>query len=199
MRTKLLLALIAGLLVSAAGCGRPTRIIGHGIQQPVQLFGDVGITGNNNDFTVLAGSRVTKLSIIGDDNRITVEEGVALNRVEFFGNGNTLSVPDFLVIRTAQVGTNQIIRRPREPRPADDWIPPAEATPADTFLEDAYEPPPTAEPVAPPAEDVIIIEEPPTTEPEYEPSEDEPEFRPPPTVEPVEPPAPAENNTELPK
>lgn len=190
MRRLLLGVLLATLLVSVPGCARGLKIMGHGVSRSTQAFGDVGITGNDCDLTLVRGSRVIKLSVIGDNNNITVEEGAVVNKVEFWGHGNVVSIPEYLRLRSDEMGTNQIIRRPRERRVTGDWPPPV-ATPdeytatsprrpvsePEPEADQAWQPAP-AQPTAPP----------PVTEPVYEHEEEEPEFRPPPQHEPATPP-----------
>lgn len=168
MRTTLIIASMAGLLLTA-GCAS-TPLVGNGVSRADQFFGDVGITGSGSVVTILRGSRVNKLSILGNDCSVTVEDGVRLYKIEFWGKNNTVSIPEYLIVRTAEVGTNQIIRRPREVRPPADesrWEPPPierapesssyrprpvqpesrmEASPAPASDEWRYRPPPTMQP-----------------------------------------------------
>lgn len=180
MRGTLLSALAIGLLAAAAGCAR-NPFVGSGIVGQRQCFGDVGIRGYDNNLTLLSGSKVRKLSIWGDNNRVTVEDGVTLSQIEFFGYGNTVSVSDTLVVRTSEVGTNQLIRRPRElrgPKDLSEWD-----AAAPTY------PPPPAQPPTEPAPELKVEVTPPPSAAEsqtIELPEGEIEFRPPPTME-VEP------------
>jgi hypothetical protein len=119
---KALFGLVASLWLAAAGCAvNPS--VGKGITTAQKYFGDLGVEGHNQNVTILTGSRVTKLSIIGDNNTVTAEDGAAVYRVEFWGNGNTVIVPENLwILRTNNVGTNQVIRRPSGAPP----VPPLE-------------------------------------------------------------------------
>mgnify|MGYP001436812360 CR=1 FL=1 len=130
---KALFGLAAGLWLTTLGCAvNPS--VGTGISTAQKYFGDLGVQGHNQNVTVLKGSRVTKLSIIGNNNTVTVEDGASIYRVEFWGNGNTVIVPENLwLIRTNNVGTNQLVRRPSGAPPI---------VPLDTTRETA---PPTAE------------------------------------------------------
>ncbi len=132
MRTAFFSALAIGLLVASTGCA-PTPRVGNGITATERVFGDYGITGHNNNLTVVRGSKITKLSIIGDNNTINVEDGVTLYRIEFWGKNNTVIVPDTqFIYRTTEVGANQIIRRPHQPLPGEEYPTATPATPTPT-------------------------------------------------------------------
>lgn len=165
MARMALAALALGLVVAAGGCAQ-NATIGDAGEKAGVFFGDVGITGHGNTLTIQRGSRVWKLSIIGDNNRVTVEEDVTLNRIEFWGNGNVVSVPDYLVFRTTEVGSNQIIRRPTAGRPADwgEGQPMGELPPVRTLPPPQPRPEPRPEP--PPREERIFM---PPPAPEGEP------------------------------
>jgi len=172
MRTILLGALTAGLLLSTMGCAH-NSIIGRGVTRADQYFGNLGITGSGNNVTVLAGSRVPKLSLLGDNCTVTIQDGAFLHRVEFWGKNNVVSIPDAMILRTSEVGYNQIIRRSREtPRSAD--VAPWSGTPQ------------TAAPAAAqPAHVAPAGSIPPAwqTEQPAEVPEEDVEFKPPPTME----------------
>lgn len=130
MRTMLLSGLVMGLLAASTGCA-PTPRVGNSITANEQVFGDYGITGNGCNFTIVQGSKVTKLSIIGDNNTVNVQDGVTLYRIEFWGKGNTVIVPDTqFIYRVTEVGSNQIIRRPHQPLVGEELpaVAPAPAT-----------------------------------------------------------------------
>jgi hypothetical protein len=117
MRTMavVLMVVLAGLLVAAGtGCAANPVVGTRGNVQAQQYFGDVGVTGHNQNVTLLTGSRVRKLSILGDRNTVTVQDEVTIYRVEFWGSGNTISIPEHLSLRVDDIGNNQILRRPRE-------------------------------------------------------------------------------------
>ena len=140
MKTVLLSVVMTGLVVAATGCAY-NSIMGNGIVRADQYFGDVGLTGDNHNVTIVRGSRVNKLSILGDDCSVTVQNGVALCKIEFWGTGNTISLPEGLLVRTTEVGMNQIIRRPRRAREPGRW------TDVDTVLQtETPEPVPWTEP-----------------------------------------------------
>lgn len=175
MRTTMVVAMMAGLLL-VAGCAS-TPLVGDGVSRADQFFGDVGITGSGSVVTILRGSKVNKLSIIGNDCSVTVEEGVRLYKIEFWGKNNTVSIPEYLGVRTAQVGTNQIIRRPRETRPPLD-TPAWEPLPAEPRPESRAYPSRPARPETP-------MEAAPT------PAADDWRYRPPPTMAPDDESSPA--------
>lgn len=109
--TRTLLTIgLAGTVWLASGCAAHS-IMGHGMVRSAQLFGNVRLTGDNNNITALRGSRITKLSVMGDNNTVNVDAGATLAKVEFWGNGNTVSVPGYVVVRSNEVGTNQLVRR----------------------------------------------------------------------------------------
>lgn len=175
MKRIVLSALTTGLLVAAGGCASHS-IVGHGVTQAGQYFGDVGMVGHGTNLTVQAGSKVTKLSIIGDDCRVTVEEGAWVGWIEFWGNGSTVSIPADMVTRTSEVGANQIIHRPCAPYSPEEWSPYDDTTmlpPSGTTVLPA-EPPPArvpAEAVAPAEKESLPpesqpVEPPPAVEPE---------------------------------
>lgn len=148
MKAVFLSVVAAGLLASL-GCAK-NPIVGRGITMREQYFGDVGLTGHDQNITIARGSKVRKLSILGHNNSITVEDEVTIYRVEFWGSGNVLTLPEHLSVRIDNVGTNQIVRRPREPR-ASLYVPPAE---------------PVTEPVTPVPTDTYTRPTPETTPPQ---------------------------------
>jgi hypothetical protein len=134
--------LTAGLVLATAGCAS-NAIVGTGVVRSGLYFGNVGVTGHGSSVTILHGSKVPKLSIIGNNTTVTVEDGVVLHRIEFWGKGNTVSIPENLIVRTTEVGANQIIRRPRETTVSSESSSWERTTPA-------YTPP--AEPQSPPTQ-----------------------------------------------
>ncbi len=178
MRRFLLGTAVLTMVMAATGCRTTHQIMGHGITRSAKFFGDVRIIGDQANLTVLEGSRVHKLSLLGDGSTVTVMDGATLNRIEFWGNENTVSIPDYLVIRTNEVGANQVIRRPRERAPLSDWPPPVDLPeyepprmePLDT---DAGAPQPRPLPDEEPEDSLLPPME----------GEDEPALRPPPTAE----------------
>jgi|GEM_PF-6813707 len=112
IRTCLILS-TAVLLLGAVGCSSTNRIVGHNLTQVGQWYGELGVTGDNNNVVVQTGSRLTKLSIIGVGNIIDVDDQCSLGKVEIWGDRNCVTIPANLVVRIAQVGPgNQIKRRP---------------------------------------------------------------------------------------
>lgn len=111
MTRTALIAMATAALLAATGCSSTNRIVGHNLTQTGHWYGELGITGDGNNITVQAGSRLTKLSVLGDGNAVTVEERCSLGKVELWGENNTVNVPDYLVVRIAQWGpANQIVR-----------------------------------------------------------------------------------------
>ena len=136
-RAMVLCALATGLVLANTGCA-PNPIVGSNMVMTQQYFGDFGVTGHGNNITILPGSRLHKLSIIGDNNTLTVQDDVTIWKIEFWGKGNTVSVPEYLSVRSNDVGANQIIRRPYTPVPL----------PRTTEPPPAYTPPPPEKPAA---------------------------------------------------
>jgi hypothetical protein len=153
MTRAALIAMAAAALLAASGCSSTNRIVGHNLTQTGHWYGELGITGDANNFTVQSGSRITKLSIMGDGNTITVQERCSLGKIEICGENNTVNIPDYLVVRIAQWGSeNQIVRRgmgaagPRPQLAAD--------RAAETFEQPVHtEAAPAARPVGKPSEE----------------------------------------------
>lgn len=172
MKTLLTIVAAAGLLLTASGCAY-NAIVGTGVARAAQFFGDVGVSGNGNQVTIQTGSKVSKLSVLGNNCTITVEDKVVLYRIEFWGKNNTVSIPESLIVRTTEVGSNQIIRRPHTTHDLQEWST-WDQTPS------GYTPPPTS----PPAERDFYTY--PTERTFSEPTdapEGDIEFRPPPTYD----------------
>ncbi len=170
MRTITLAVTVFGLL---AGVGCATNpMVANGVTRTDTYFGDLGITGNGNVITIADGSRVPKLSLIGNNNSITVEEGATIQKIEFLGKNNTVSIPDYLYIRTSEIGSNRIVRRPRERRLPTDWSQYGQ----DASLPPAYMPPPNSN----------------TTDTYGDWEDEEPTYEPPPTID-IEPPPPVDD------
>lgn len=106
----LMIGLTGVVFCGAVGCAN-SSVIAHGTNRSGRVFGEAGITGNNNTFTVERGSRIHHFSIIGDNNSVMIEDGVWLQKVEVWGSNNTLSVPDYLPIRYTEVGKGNRIER----------------------------------------------------------------------------------------
>ena len=111
MSRVILAVLIMGVGLTATGCAH-NSIVADNCTRVGVFYGDLGISGDNNDVTALRGSRITKVSFIGNNNNVTLEDGVTLGHVEFWGTGNTVSVPESLAVRLTEVGRlNKLVRR----------------------------------------------------------------------------------------
>ena len=55
--------------------------------------GDITLTGNGNDLTLKAGSKVDFVIILGDENTIHVEEGAQVAAIRGYGSGNLVDAP----------------------------------------------------------------------------------------------------------
>lgn len=134
-------AFLVTVALLTTGCAH-NSIVGDGAVASNRYFGDVGIWGDGSTVTVLRGSKLNKLSILGNDNNVTVQDTATINHIEFWGKRNTVSIPEDLIVRTSEVGRNQIIRRVRQPITPNEWAPPIDTLtppPADTQTP----PPPT--------------------------------------------------------
>ncbi|MFO0838834.1 MAG: hypothetical protein U1D55_09930 [Phycisphaerae bacterium] len=116
MKTKFAVVSIA-LLLGNVGCAY-NAMVGNRVTRSGVFYGEVGITGYNNDVIIERESRMMKLSLIGDGNKVFIQDDVRLPRIEFWGSNNEVSVPDYMYdgIRTNNVGKfNTIIKRPSTP------------------------------------------------------------------------------------
>ena len=106
MSIGLATALTCTLLV---GCAH-TSIHGSGTRHERVIQGQIGITGEDHQLTVLPGSEVTKLSIIGEDNRVVVLEGATIEKVEIVGDDNEVLVPAGMVVEYSEIGEDSRLR-----------------------------------------------------------------------------------------
>jgi hypothetical protein len=113
MATLLRCAPGAALALVCAGCicwnERVCRV--DHVTVSSQFFGNLGIWGHDNQFTVRPGSRLEKISIWGNRSVVEVADGVTLYKVEFFGRDNLVILPVGLDVKTSELGTNRIVRR----------------------------------------------------------------------------------------
>jgi len=106
--------LAAGLALGLTGCAN--RIVGNNLTERGEWHGEFGLTGHLNHITISGQSRLTRMSIIGDSNTIDVQHGATLGKIEIWGQRNKVYIPEDLIIRSSDVGANQVIRRaPGEP------------------------------------------------------------------------------------
>ncbi|HUU83449.1 MAG TPA: hypothetical protein VM243_08100 [Phycisphaerae bacterium] len=110
--------LVAASVLLLAGCAH-TAISGDDITHAQVIHGSVGIIGEDNELTVLADSRVTKLSIIGESNRVIVEDGARVDKVEMIGEDNEVDCPAGLSVCFSSIGEDNRLRR-RSGRGAED-------------------------------------------------------------------------------
>lgn len=104
-----LIGLITAVAILSAGCAH-TSITGSGGRYAYVLYGDVGITGEDNELTVKSGSEVHKLSIMGEDIRVIVEDGALLEKVEIVGEDNEVRYPAGMLIEYSELGeSNRMI------------------------------------------------------------------------------------------
>lgn len=102
--------LVTSTLVMLTGCAY-TSITGDGAKQTQVIHGSVGIIGDDNELTVLAGSRVNKVSVIGEENRVIIERGAAVTKVELIGEDNEVICPPELSVRFSAIGEDNRLRR----------------------------------------------------------------------------------------
>lgn len=102
-----LLAGLAALLLT--GCAT-VRIGGEGSRQEMVIQGNVGITGEDHELTILPGSQVTKLSIIGEDVEVFVRPGATVDKIEIVGEDNEVTVPEGMPVEYSQLGEDNRLR-----------------------------------------------------------------------------------------
>ncbi len=112
-------AALAVMGLGLGGCATNSMVASDSTGSGIR-FGSLGIIGDNNNFTALDGSKLSRISVIGDGNTIMVEDGATLRKIEFWGKNNVVSVPANLVIRQSSIGNgNQVIPR------GENWSEPA--------------------------------------------------------------------------
>ncbi len=122
MFTRISIVCWCSIAALATGCAGGAATVGSGVTRAEQFYGDLGITGHENNIHVLRGSQVRRLSIIGDRNQIKFDAGCTLGKVEIWGEENTITVPAYLVIRRSIIGHGNTIVRTRD-LPGDDGAP----------------------------------------------------------------------------
>lgn len=113
-------ALLLGLfgVTILSGCAS-NAIVNSGVTVSQRVYGRLGITGDNNNYTIERGSELERLSVIGDENVITVEMGARLSKLEIWGANNTIYLPKWLIVRRSIAGSgNQIVETPMGDAPA---------------------------------------------------------------------------------
>lgn len=102
----------AVLGIGLAGCTQRTTITGEGLKESHVIRGELGISGEDNEVTLLAGSDVSKLSIMGQDIDVVVEEGATVRKIEVVGEDNTVRCPPGLAVDFSTIGEdNKLYRR----------------------------------------------------------------------------------------
>ncbi len=100
--------------LSSIGCANNSSVSG-GQTRSGRFFGDLGIRGSENNWTVETGSELRRLSVWGDANRITVQYGARISKVEVFGKNNIIMLPKYLIVRHSVIGgNNQFLDTPRD-------------------------------------------------------------------------------------
>ncbi|MGD8450976.1 MAG: hypothetical protein PVJ57_04085 [Phycisphaerae bacterium] len=145
MNRIVLVVMALGVLLGVCGCAH-NSLAGDQSTRTGVYFGDVGIWGSGNQWTVQRGSRLTKVSFFGHQNTVMIEDDVTLPKVEFIGDDNTISVPEYLMFRVTEIGkNNKVIRRQVTWQLGEEserlYVPPP--PPAESTTE--IEPPPAAE------------------------------------------------------
>lgn len=96
-------------LLLLAGCAH-TAFIGEKTHAERVYHGTIGITGDEHQVTLLAGSDVQKLSIIGEKNRIVVQDGATLHKLEIVGEHNEITCPENMPAECSQIGEHNTIK-----------------------------------------------------------------------------------------
>ena len=110
IRCQCRVILVVATVALIPGCAH-TAITGDGVKQAQVIHGSVGIIGDDNELTVLAGSRVTKVSVIGEENRVIIERGATVAKVELIGEENEVFCPQDLSVRFSAIGEDNRLRR----------------------------------------------------------------------------------------
>lgn len=105
----LAVALLA-ILFGAPACSQHTSITGEGKKMSQVIHGSIGMTGEDHRLTILAGSDVTKLSIMGEDIRVTIEEGARVRKIEIIGEDNEIIAPADLEFEYSDIGEENEIK-----------------------------------------------------------------------------------------
>ncbi len=106
--------LAAMVLFAMAGCVQQhASITGDGVEQAQVIHGDVGITGEDHELTILAGSDVSKLSIWGDEIKVRIEDGAVVRKIEIIGEDNTIYCPKSLSVEYSAIGEDNKLKHRR--------------------------------------------------------------------------------------
>ncbi len=100
----------AASVLAISGCTQHTSISGEGVVHAQLIHGNVGITGDDHELTILSGSDVPILSIIGDDVEVTIEDGARVHKIEIVGDDNLVVCPQNASVCFASIGDNNKIR-----------------------------------------------------------------------------------------
>ncbi|MCK4342519.1 MAG: hypothetical protein KAY37_12440 [Phycisphaerae bacterium] len=115
MTKRICIWLLAGtaFVLLTGGAHSHTSISGTGSKHEQVMHGTVGISGEDNELTILPGSEVTKLSIMGDDICVFVANGAVVGKVEIVGEDNEVSCPKGMIVEYSEMGEdNRLIYRP---------------------------------------------------------------------------------------
>ncbi len=103
-------------VASLGGCAaQRTSITGENVDQEQVVHGEVGITGEDHEVTILAGSDVSKLSIWGEDIRVHIADGAVVRKIEIIGEDNTVSCPAGLSVEYSAIGDDNKLRYREDP------------------------------------------------------------------------------------
>ncbi len=106
--------LVVAAVFTAGGCAaQQTSITGDGVKQAQVIRGDVGITGEDHELTILAGSDVSKLSIWGDEIKVRIEDGAVVRKIEIIGEDNTIYCPKGLSVEYSAIGEDNKLKHHR--------------------------------------------------------------------------------------
>ncbi len=106
-----LTAVLCALLLTPIACSQHTSITGEGKKLSQVVHGSVGMTGEDHRLTILAGSDVTKLSIVGEDIEVTIDPGARVRKIEIIGDDNEIIAPADLQFEFSDIGDENEVKR----------------------------------------------------------------------------------------
>ncbi len=106
---RVMVPLLGVALMAVTGCSH-TSIVGEGRRHEQVVQGTIGLMGEDNEITLLAGSDVPKLSIMGEGNRVIVRDGAWLQKVEIIGEDNEVVCPAGQAVEYTAIGEDNRLR-----------------------------------------------------------------------------------------
>ncbi len=105
----MILFLSLSTLLALAGCSH-TSIVGEGKRHEQVVQGTIGLMGEDNEITLLAGSDVTKLSIMGESNLVIICDGAWVHKIEIIGEDNKIVCPAGQAVAYTAIGEDNRLR-----------------------------------------------------------------------------------------